>query len=191
MPISLPMPTCLIHAVFDLWRIKINEKLAFLIFEDRSYLEYEKTRLQFQKMYFWIVLLQICINHSHTHSQWTCGLWDVKQMIFVHDYLKLMDKIWPLSALHLHHRRTSTNDRSRKAELLISSSSYHCTTILLSILQSHIIVYTVNHWRQFNKRIYLQMPISIFLQFIFNKFVMLWIFSLNIWPWWYLFSPVE
>ena len=102
--------------------------------------------------------------------QCTCGgLWDVKQMIFVHDYLKLMDKIWPLSALHLHHRRTSTNDRSRKAELLISSSSYHCTTILLSILQSHIIVYTVNHWKQFNKRIYLQMPISIFLQFVINK----------------------
>ena len=95
----------------------------------------------------------------------------MKQMIFVHDYLKLMDKIWPLSALHLHHRRTSTNDRSRKAELLISSSSYQCTTILLSILQSHIIVYTVNHWKQFNKRIYLQMPIYIFLQFIFNKLV--------------------
>ena len=93
----------------------------------------------------------------------------MKQMIFVHDYLKLMDKIWPLSALHLHHRRTSTNDRSRKAELLISSSSYHCTTILLSILRSHIIVYTVNHWKQFNKRIYLQMPISIFLQFVINK----------------------
>ena len=93
----------------------------------------------------------------------------MKQMIFVHDYLKLMDKIWPLSALHLHHRRTSTNDRSRKAELLISSSSYHCTTFLLSILQSHIIVYTVNHWKQFNKRIYLQMLISIFLQFMINK----------------------
>ena len=113
-PISLPMPTCLIHAVFDLWRIKINKELAFFIFEEYFYLKYGKTRLHFQKMYFWLVLLQICINHSHTHSQWTCGLWDVKQMIFVHDYLKLMDKIWPLSALHLHHRRTSTNDISKQ-----------------------------------------------------------------------------
>ena len=99
-------------------------------------------------MYIWIVLLQICINHSHTRTQWTCGLWDVKQMIFVHDYLKLMDKIWPLSALHLHHRRTSTNDRSKQVT--------HClqlwTWILLSIL-IHSNSIQLNIWKQFNKLI--------------------------------------
>ena len=153
-PISFPMPTCLIHAVFDLWRIVKKNKLSLI-------LKCFYTRIYTSELYEFM--------YAYIHC--TCGLWDVKQMIFVHDYLKLMDKIWPLSALHLHHRRTSTNDRSRKAELLISSSSYHCTTILLSILQSHIIVYTVNHWKQFNKRIYLQMPISIFLQFITNKVI--------------------
>ena len=67
------------------------------------------------------IYLNCITSHMHKlHSTMNMyRLWDVKQMICVHDYLKLMDKIWPLSALHLHHRRTSTNDRSRTAELLI------------------------------------------------------------------------
>ena len=109
-PISFPMPTCLIHAAFDSWRIVKKTKLILKRFHTR--------------------ILDCISSHMHsTHSlKCTCGLWDVKQMIFVHDYLKLMDKIWPLSALHLHHRRTSTNDRLRQV-----THCLHCTTILLSI----------------------------------------------------------
>ena len=126
--------------------LKEKEQTRFLHFW--RLFSYKEIVLQFQIMYIWIVLLQICINHSHTRTQWTCGLWDVKQMIFVHDYLKLMDKIWPLSALHLHHRRTSTNDRSKQVT--------HClqlwTWILLSIL-IHSNSIQLNIWKQFNKLI--------------------------------------
>ena len=38
-PISFPMPTCLIHAAFDLWRIVKKNKLSFLIFFRNIFIE--------------------------------------------------------------------------------------------------------------------------------------------------------
>ena len=136
-PISFPMPTCLIHAAFDLWRIVKKNKLSFLISLRNIFIwgNVFFVREYTSELYYFTYAYSI-------HTQCTCGLWDVKQMIFVHDYLKLMDKIWPLSALHLHHRRTSTNDRSRQ---VTTTHCLHTEQQFCFLSQSTIIVCTVNN----------------------------------------------
>ena len=132
-PISFPMPTCLIHAAFDLWRIVKKNKLSFLIFLRNIFIWGNVfVREYTSELYYFTYAYSI-------HTQCTCGLWDVKQMIFVHDYLKLMDKIWPLSTLHLHHHR---HDRPTTQHR--ESNEHQQTTIDRSKLL--LIAYTIQQF---------------------------------------------